>query len=390
MLIVKLIRSLFGYVVFTGTGGFPERFLNLCVRYHIPLWDLQSTGTQFTGKTSVRAYKHIRPAAFRSGVRLRIVEKCGLPFFSARNRKRIGLVVGFAVTALLLAVLSGHIWSIEIVGNVDVPKAEIEQTVQSLGLHIGLRRSAVESEALADGLLREMPALSWAAVNVDSCKAVVEVREAIARPEILDTQTPSNVVAGEDGVLTALEVFSGTAALPVGSAVLKGDLLISGVVENADGSETLCGAQGKAHAQVEQHLLCTMPAVPFWRCAEVRTQKSLFVFGLTLPMNRSAGANPYRTEVYLSGGDTALPVGMYFDRSLSFAEGYTLSSENLRACFVAQRFAQVYGEIFCSGKICAEEIRADLTQEMPQIRGIVRYEKEIGINQEIFVEKISD
>ena len=91
MLIVKFLRSLFGYVLFTGHGGFPERFLNLCVKYHIPLWDLQSHGESFSGKTSARAYKRIRPVAYRSGVRVRIAEKHGLPFFSARNKKRVGL-----------------------------------------------------------------------------------------------------------------------------------------------------------------------------------------------------------------------------------------------------------------------------------------------------------
>ena len=72
MFIVVLVRWLLGYVSFAGEGGFPERFINLCVKAHIPLWDLSRADEQLTGKTTIRGYKHIRPIVHRSGVRVHI------------------------------------------------------------------------------------------------------------------------------------------------------------------------------------------------------------------------------------------------------------------------------------------------------------------------------
>lgn len=390
MLIVKLLRSLFGYVLFTGHGGFPERFLNLCVKYHIPLWDLQSHGEYFSGKTSARAYKRIRPVAYRSGVRVRIAEKHGLPFFSARNKKRVGLLCGVAVSALLIAVLSGHIWTIEVTGNNEIPTETILEITENMGLHIGVRRSRISGEALADGLLENLETLSWAAVNIDNCKAVIEVREAIEQPEILDTFTPSNIIAAEDGILTKIEVFSGTAALPVGSAVLKGDLLISGVVQNLDNSETLKGAQGKVYARVERHLLFSSPAEPFLQCSGVEERKTLFFFGIQLPLAPALGENAYQTAEYLSNGDTVLPVGILYDRKPAFASEFTFATETDALRYAVKNFTAAYKDIWQESTILAESVTFAQDGGVPCVCAFVTCEKEIGVNQEIFVEKISD
>lgn len=379
-----------GYVVFIGRGGFPERFLNLCVKYHIPLWDLQSHGEYFTGKTTARAYKHIRPVAFRSGVRVQISEKCGLPFFSSRNKKRVGLLCGVTVSALLIAVLSGHIWTIEVMGNDEIPIETVLNVAQNLGLSVGVRRSQINSEVLADGLLENIDALSWAAVNIDNCKAVIEVREAIAQPEILDTVTPSNIIAAEDGILTKIEVFSGTAALPVGSAVLKGDLLIEGVVKNMDNSETLKGAQGRVYARVERNLLFCVPEKPFLCCNAVHERKTLYCFGLKIPLSRTLGENAYRTAEYLSNGDTALPLGMLYDREMVFAGEFTLQNKTDAMRYAAKNFAVAYKEIWQESVILEENVVFLEDSNTPCVRACLTCEKEIGVNQEIFVEKISD
>lgn len=390
MLIVKLLRNLMGYVLFTGHGGFPERFLNLCVKYHIPLWDLQNQGETFTGKTTVHGYKRIRPVAYRSGVRVRILERHGLPFFSVRNKKRVGLLCGVAASALLIVVLTGHIWTIEVTGNTEIPTETILAVTENLGLHVGARRSKVDAEILKDGLLDGIDTLAWAAVNIDNCKAVIEVREAVAQPEILDTFTPSNIIAAEDGILTKMEVFSGEAALPVGSAVLKGDLLISGVIKNLDNSETLKGAQGKVYARVEKNLLFTSPTEPLLHCDGVKERKILFFFGLRLPLSKGLGGNVYRTAEYLSNGKTALPLGVLYDRSMQFSKEFTFENETDAKRFAAMRFADAYRALFSKSVILEEYVVFEQVNGVPSVRASVTLEKEIGVNQEIFVEKISD
>ncbi len=390
MLIVKLIRSFLGYVVFTGTGGFPERFINLCVKYRIPLWDLKNHGDTFEGKTTIHGYKHIRPAAFRAGVRLRISEKRGLPFLTAQNRKRMGLLIGFLVCAALIAVLSTHIWTVEVAGNINVPTETVLETAGRLGVTVGARRSALDPKEIADALLYEIDGLSWAAVNIDACKAVIEVRESVPRPDILDTETPANIIADEDGILTKIEVYSGTAALPVGSAVLKGDLLISGVVKNLDNSETLKGAQGNVYARVKRQMDFSCESLEFLACSAAKERYILEFFGLRIPLGRTLGTEVYTVKQYLSDGKTQLPVGLLRERAQAFETPKTLESPSDCARYAAKQYACAYKTLWSESVILSEDISFDFESTAPTVYGIVTCEKEIGINQEIFVEKISD
>ena len=87
MLILRLFRYLLGYVRFAAWGGFPERFINLCEHNRILLWDVRSRDGVITACTDRSGYKRMRCAARRSGMRLRIKKKCGLPFFLNRHSR---------------------------------------------------------------------------------------------------------------------------------------------------------------------------------------------------------------------------------------------------------------------------------------------------------------
>ena len=390
MLIVQLIRSLLGYVEFTGTGGFPERFLNLCVKYRIPLWDLKNHGDSFTGKTTIHGYKSIRPAAHRSGVRLRIDTRRGLPFLTAKNKKRVGLLIGLLVAVLLVGVLSSRIWTVSVEGNDRIPEEQILAAAETLGVQMGARRKTLDTENFSEALLQKIDGLSWAALNIDSSKAIIEVRESIPKPEMADTQTPANIIAAEDGVLTKVEVYSGTAALPVDSAVLKGDLLISGVVKNLDNSETLKGAQGNVYAKVKRDMLFACPETPFMACSAVRERTLLYIFGLQIPFGRRTGDAAYTVRSYLSSGETSLPVGVFWERSAIYDSAYTLETPADKARYAVKKYAAAYKDLWAESVILETNITFDLKSEQPSVSGTILCEKEIGVNQEIFVEKISD
>lgn len=390
MFIVKLIRSLLGYVVFAATGGFPERFINLCVKDKIPLWDLRNHGDVLEGKTTISGYKRIRRAVHRSGVRMRIREKRGFPFLTAQNRRRVGLLIGVVLAGMLVAYLTTMVWTVRVEGNVQIPEETILAAAKELGVCVGARRSKLDVQAIAETLLVQVDGLSWAAVNLDSSKAVVEVRESVPAPEILDTQTPANIIATEDGILTKVEVYSGTAALPVGSAVVKGDLLISGVVKNADQTETLWGAQGNVYAKVERNMVFTCPDTPFAGFSSADTRYSLFFLGLRIPLGRRLEGESYLVERYCANADTVLPVGILRERTQIYATDFVLEERTDRARYAAKKFAAAYGKLWRESVILSNQVTFDYFSAQPSVTGKLLCEKEIGANQKIFVEKISD
>ncbi len=249
MLLTRLIRFLLGYVCFSARNGFSERFINLCKINKIPLWNLHCSNGIITAQTDLKNYIRIRPIAKKSGMKVRVERKQGLPFFMKKHRKRVGLIIGAVFCFLSVAFLSSRIWHIEVIGNVRVPKEEILCVFESIGLREGTSIAKTDVSSTESAALHMLPDVSWLNVNFSGCTAIIEIRETVEKPSTDKESAPSNLVAAGDGQILILRPFNGTAETFVGSAVLKGDLLISGIEENKDLTVNFCKAEGYVVAQ---------------------------------------------------------------------------------------------------------------------------------------------
>ena len=75
---INLLRLLQGYVIFEATGGFAERFLNLCKFNSIVLWNVKKEGMKVTAFTTESDFKLINIAAKKSGMEIKIIKKRGV------------------------------------------------------------------------------------------------------------------------------------------------------------------------------------------------------------------------------------------------------------------------------------------------------------------------
>ncbi len=252
MLLLRFLRFISGYVGFTARGGFSERFLNLCRLNKIVLWELKNNGGVISACTDLVSYKKIRSVARKSGMTVRIKRKYGLPFFLSRHKRRFGVIAGVLVGTVLLLVLSTRIWSIDVIGNTRVPSEKIIGVFEELGVRKGVARSKIDIKTIEFDALRKLDELSWLNINISGSKALVEVREAVEQPEIDDNDnTPTDIVASKDGIITVIRPFNGTAEQSIGNVVVKGDLLISGIEENRDLTVTFCKARGYVVARTK-------------------------------------------------------------------------------------------------------------------------------------------
>ena len=69
-MLVRVLRSVLGYVEFEAFGGFAERFINLCTLNGINLWDVKNDGVKVCACTDFDGYKKMRKCARNSGMRL--------------------------------------------------------------------------------------------------------------------------------------------------------------------------------------------------------------------------------------------------------------------------------------------------------------------------------
>lgn len=246
---VNLVRFLLGYVKFGAVGGFRERFVNLCEQKKLSVRSLVFEDERLEGFVSAHDYKKLRSVAKQSGMKLFCISKYGLPFLLFKNRNRVGLAVGAAFFVLFMSIMSLFVWSIETVGSERISEAEIVSVAEEYGLRTGCFRPALDVHEISDGMIKSLNGrLLWAAVNVSGSRAVIEVRDYIEKPESKTYSEPCNLIADFDGLLLSLEVHNGTKANFEGNGVKKGDLLISGIVENRDLSSVFHEARGTVTA----------------------------------------------------------------------------------------------------------------------------------------------
>ena len=92
-------------------GFFLERFLNLCLKRDICLWDVFSDGeNKMSLKMSIKGFKMVRGAAYKTRSKVTLEKRVGLPFLIQKYKKRKAFMLGFAGAVILFFALSSFIW----------------------------------------------------------------------------------------------------------------------------------------------------------------------------------------------------------------------------------------------------------------------------------------
>lgn len=179
----RLYWYLRGYVQFVFTGGFAEDFINALGELGITLPALQRQGSDLYGACSIGTYRQLHKAARQAGGRVHVTVRRGLPFFLRRLRGRRGLLAGAVAFALVLCVLSGFIWDVQVVGNNRVGTGTLETYLARNGVAVGKPWQGVARSRLNYRLLRDFPDLAWAHINKAGATARLEVAERVDTPK---------------------------------------------------------------------------------------------------------------------------------------------------------------------------------------------------------------
>ena len=244
---VKMPRLSFFTYRFTVTGLNLERFLNLLSKEEIPLPQVRRTdGRTLQCRCYTADLNRISSIANQKGWRIQTLRPCGLSAAAAFLKKRPGIPIGAALALLLLFTLSGFIWRIDL-HNAGPYEADLAAYLAQNGLRPGVRRSAVDVQALERDLLYRYPHVAWMHVYVSNVTLVVDVSRGVPLPE--SEQQPSHLYAMRDGVVDSLRVFAGTAAVKPGDTVRRGQLLIRGEERGSDGETVPVHARGVVTAR---------------------------------------------------------------------------------------------------------------------------------------------
>ncbi len=310
-MIVESVRYCLGYVRFAIKGEFPERLLNQLALGGVSVWGIRRQGKLLSACILKKDYLKIRSCRQKNRVTTRVQKRYGLPFKARRYRFRIGFAAGLLLYVSVLFLMSQFVWNIKIVGNEGLSEKEILSACEEIGLTEGTFIKGLNTEQLRTELALKMPEIAWASVNIEGVKATVNVSENIGNknPE----KPPCNLIAECDGVVTALEVTSGTIVAKIGQTVKKGDLLVSGVTEYKNGTYFFGVSAGQVKAETvrEAEILVPFSQTETVLAGQPKKRRVLTVFGLNIPLYLGSVKGDYETETeckFYSDSQAYLPI----------------------------------------------------------------------------------
>ncbi len=247
----RILRLARGQVQVQVTGASLHRFLNVCALNGIILHRMKRTAwNELYATMSVEHFRNLRSFMGRTGCRVHIVRRRGVPFTVELLKPRYALWGGFITLLAMCWVLCTHIWSIEAHIDNSLPEKEIMRQLDELGVRIGVRSSKLSVGKLRWKMMQLQPGISFIAINIQGNSLTVEARGRVEVKEQLDEDAVVKVVAEREGVIKALRVQDGQPAVKVGDAVSTGDTLISSLVPptTETGSYRLTHARGRVEA----------------------------------------------------------------------------------------------------------------------------------------------
>ena len=232
-----------GYVRIRLQSGGPERFLNMCAHHNIPVWDLQNREGFYEMNVSISGFYQMKPICRKTGSRVKIIKKYGLPFFFYRNKKRKAFFIGILAGFFLLMVLSQHIWNIHVEGNRHNSTQTILNYLDEIQIHHGILKKDVDCSYIAEQMRREFPDITWVSAKISGTRLILEVKEnATANKIIKQTEeNPSSIIAGKSGTIVSMITRKGTPCKKVGETCEKGETLVSGRVDIMNDSKEVVG-----------------------------------------------------------------------------------------------------------------------------------------------------
>lgn len=182
-----------------------------------------------TVRLSPKNAKKMASALDKTDIIVYIISVCSFKHSLFSHCKRIGLLVGAFLFFMLLSLSTLFVFKVEVIGSELIAEADVKRELAEFGIKPGARLSDIDRTETANRFLQLHSELSWASVSIKGTTVRLEVKEKADAPPLEDEKADF-LVAGFDGVVKSVLVYSGKPAVVVNSVVKKGDLLISGYI----------------------------------------------------------------------------------------------------------------------------------------------------------------
>ena len=227
---IALLKYIKGYVRIRVWGLSPERFMNLCSNRDILLWDIVKDGDIYTMCISLRAFYQLRPIARKTGTRVVILQRVGLPFFVPVILSRKIFCLGLILCVAFWIGSSNFVWDIECNGNYQITDDVFMGFLKEQDVKVGMLKSKLDIEALEKEIRRSFNEVTWTSAKLDGTKLIVDIKENDVPliPAIKEDQGGKDLISQYDGTVVSIIVRNGVPKVAIGDVITQGMVLVEG------------------------------------------------------------------------------------------------------------------------------------------------------------------
>ncbi len=229
---IEFLKYIRGYLRIRVSGFSPERFMNLCSNKGILLWQIVREGDVYYMNINLKSFRALRPIVRKTGTKVAILERYGLPFFLPKLLKRKVFVAGLLLAVLFWMWSSLFIWNIELSGNYRITDDMFQSFLKENNVTAGMKRKELDIENLEKEIRRRFPEITWASARLSGTSLLIDIKENDA-PIITEQEKKeagSDLISSHGGTVVSIIVRSGVPLVAAGDTVEAGDTLVEGRV----------------------------------------------------------------------------------------------------------------------------------------------------------------
>lgn len=231
---IQFLRYIRGYVSIKVWGFSPERFMNLCSHHNIFLWEIKNHGEFYTMCISLQGFYKLRSIARKTGTRVAITGRYGLPFFWKTMKRRKIFIAGLLCSFLFLFRMEGYIWQVELTGNFYVTEDVFLDFLEENNIRNGMRKKEIDIENLEKAIRNEFDIVTWTSARLDGTRLVIQIKENDLLFHEKEKEKTGNagyhLVADRDGTVVSIVTRNGVPLVTEGTEVKEGDVLVEGCI----------------------------------------------------------------------------------------------------------------------------------------------------------------
>lgn len=349
-------------------------------------------GMSFT--IPARYRKRVTVAAYEYGLTVTFDNGHGLARLFERYRRRIGIPVGLLLFFCMLWLSGNVVWNITLDDDRGASREIILERLGEMGLQNGAFIPSLDLDSMCTRYILEYDDLSWISVNMYGNTAKVEVLRELRRPA-KESDVPSDLVSKCDGQIVRFNVTSGTPVTKVDETVLKGQPLVSGIVQYKDGSVKAVRSVGEVYAYTRRSLEVFVPYGYVRRVPTgvEKTYKTLRLFGINIKLyinelksNESCDKIAMEKVFSLPSG-VKLPISLTTVTCTEYTEASETLTKDAARAMAEARMEEAIAAACSDCELLSRTVAASDTENGCKVTAELYCIENIAVEKELFTEK---